>query len=116
MISCGAGSTNQGNTQEEQNHPGMSAGKTLFVANCNQCHKLNEKTIGPALVGTMQRWNNDTPRVTRFIKNSAEAISLGDPRAKQVYDENNQSPMPAMTHLTDNDVIELIDYINKGVE
>ncbi len=94
----------------------MSKGKAIFVANCMQCHKMNDKSIGPALAGSMQRWDNDTSRIAKFIRNSQESISLGDARAKQVYEENNKSPMPPMPHLTDNDINALIDYINKGVE
>ncbi|OSZ82348.1 hypothetical protein CAP35_03510 [Chitinophagaceae bacterium IBVUCB1] len=113
LASCG-GSDEQ--TTQKANHPGMSKGKAIFVANCMQCHKMNDKSIGPALAGSMQRWNNDTSRMAKFIRNSQESISLGDARAKQVYEENNKSPMPPMPHLTDNDINELIDYINKGVE
>lgn len=115
MASCG-GSTNQQGGEQRENHPGMSKGKAIFVANCNQCHKMNEKLIGPALAGAVQRWGNDTVRIGKFIRNSNEMISLGDAKAKQVYEENNKSPMPPMPHLTDNDINELIDYINKGVE
>jgi hypothetical protein len=64
----------------------------------------------------MSRWNNDTARITRFIKNSQEAINMGDPRAIDIYEKWNKTIMTPMPHLTDKDVIELIDYINKGVE
>lgn len=114
LASCGG--SNEQEEKKEENHPGMSKGKAIFVANCMQCHKMNTKSIGPALAGSMQRWNNDTVRIGKFVRNSNELISLGDPRAKQVYEENNKSPMPPMPHLTDNDINELIDYINKGVE
>lgn len=114
LTACGGNNNQQ--TKQESNHPGMSKGKAIFVANCMQCHKMNDKSIGPALVGSMQRWDNDTSRIAKFIRNSQESISLGDARAKQVYEENNKSPMPPMPHLTDNDINALIDYINKGVE
>ncbi|MBL7683133.1 MAG: cytochrome c [Flavipsychrobacter sp.] len=114
LAACGG--DNQQDKKEEPNHPGMSKGKAIFVANCMQCHKINEKAIGPALAGCMQRWGNDTARIGKFIRNSNEMITLGDARAKQVYEENNKSPMPPMPHLTNNDINELIDYINKGVE
>lgn len=114
LTACGGNNNQQ--TKQESNHPGMSKGKAIFVANCMQCHKMNDKSIGPALAGSMQRWDNDTSRIAKFIRNSQESISLGDSRAKQVYEENNKSPMPSMPHLTDNDINALIDYINKGVE
>jgi hypothetical protein len=93
----------------------MSKGKAIFVANCITCHKLNEKMIGPALTGALARWDNDTTRIRAFIKNSQETIHNGDKRAQAVYKEFNETIMTPMPHLTDADINELIDYINKGV-
>lgn len=114
LASCGG--SEQSTNQEHENHPGMSKGKAIFVANCTTCHKLNEKMIGPALTGVLSRWNNDTTRIRAFIKNSQEAIHNGDKRAQEVYKEFNETIMTPMPHLTDADINELLDYINKGIE
>jgi cytochrome c551/c552 len=114
LASCGG--SEQTTEQEHENHPGMSKGKAIFVANCITCHKLNEKMIGPALTGSLARWDNDTTRIRAFIKNSQESIHNGDKRAQAVYKEFNETIMTPMPHLTDADINELIDYINKGVE
>ena len=114
LASCGG--SEQSTQQEHENHPDMSKGKAIFIANCNTCHKLNEKMTGPALAGALTRWNNDTTRIRAFIKNSQEAIHNGDKRAQEVYKEFNETIMTPMPHLTDADINELLDYINKGVE
>lgn len=114
LSACG-GEQKQAEEQHE-NHPGMSKGKAIFINNCNTCHKLNDKIIGPALTGAMARWDNDTVRIRAFIKNSQEAIHNGDKRAQEVYKEFNETIMTPMPHLTDADINELIDYINKGVD
>jgi hypothetical protein len=64
----------------------------------------------------MTKWDNDTTRIGMFIKSSQESIHNGDKRAKEVYEEYNETIMPSMPQLTDNDINELIDYMNKGVE
>jgi cytochrome c551/c552 len=114
LASCGG--SEQSTQQEHENHPGMSKGKAIFIANCNTCHKLNDKLVGPALTGALARWNNDTTRIRAFIKNSQEAIHNGDKRAQEVYKEFNETIMTPMPHLTDADINEVLDYINKGVE
>lgn len=115
LSACGNNEQKPAN-QEHENHPGMSKGKAIFIANCTTCHKLNDKVIGPALAGAMERWNNDTSRIRSFIKNSQQVIHEGDKRAKEVYKEFNETIMTPMPHLTDADINELIDYINKGID
>jgi cytochrome c551/c552 len=114
LASCGG--SEPATDKEHENHPGMSKGKAIFVNNCTACHKLNEKLIGPALTGAMARWDNDTARIGAFIKNSQEAIRNGDKRANEVFKEFREYPMTPMPHLTEADINELIDYINKGVD
>lgn len=116
LLACGGSEPTAEQNEPETVHPGMTKGKAIFAANCIQCHSLHRDQVGPKLEGAMSRWNNDTARITRFIKNSQEAINMGDPRAIDVYEKWNKTIMTPMPHLTDKDVIELIDYINKGVE
>jgi cytochrome c2 len=59
----------------------IAAGKTVFNANCKQCHKLDQKNVGPALRGISDRrpiaWANkipgaiasrNTPKLGKFIE------------------------------------------------
>ena len=115
LTACGNSDTAATQNTQDDGQP-MSKGKAIFNANCMQCHRLHQRSVGPALEGTMARWDNDTARISAFIHNSQEAISKGDPRAKKVYDENHDALMTPMPHLSAADINELIDYINKGVE
>ena len=40
----------------------------------------------------------------KWIKNSAELIASGDADAIAIYEEYNQSPMPAFPYFSDDDV------------
>lgn len=90
-----------------------SKGEQLFNNYCVQCHAVKTDKIGPALKGALAKWDNDTARITKFIRNSGESIKSGDPRAMQVAKEWNNALMTPMTFLTDADVAEILDYLDK---
>jgi cytochrome c2 len=90
----------------------IAAGKSIFNANCRTCHRLDQKNIGPALRGVSDRhsieWNKS------FIRNSQALIASGDPEAVAIYNEFNQLAMPSHEFLSDEDVMNLLSYIEYG--
>lgn len=90
----------------------IAAGKSIFNANCRTCHRLDQKNIGPALRGVSDRhsieWNKN------FIRNSQALIASGDPEAVAIYNEFNQLAMPSHEFLSDEDVMNLLSYIEYG--
>src|SRR5690606_38752155 len=96
-------------SQDEQ---AVQNGKSLFNANCSACHRLDQKLIGPALRGVTDRrevqWAKD------FIHNSQKLISSGDPTAVALFAEFNNVIMPAMPFLSDDDLNNLLAYIEYG--
>lgn len=90
----------------------IAAGKSIFNANCRTCHRLDQKNIGPALRGVSDRhsieWNKN------FIRNSQALIASGDAEAVAIYNEYNQLAMPAHEFLSDEDVMNLLSYIEYG--
>lgn len=89
-------------------------GENLFKQNCRVCHTPEKALTGPALKGVLARWDNDTTRVRAFIKNSAKLIREGDPRAVQVYNDWNKVAMTPMTHLSDEDIDQILEYIESS--
>ncbi|MBX2817393.1 MAG: c-type cytochrome [Saprospiraceae bacterium] len=91
------------------------AGKVLFRNNCASCHNKNmvAALTGPALGGVQERWA-DYPieDLYSWIKNSQALIATGHPRAVQVYNDNNKSLMQAFPALTDDDVTDVLAYID----
>lgn len=90
----------------------IAAGKTVFNANCKQCHKLDQKYTGPALRGITERQSIDW--AYSFIKNSQAVISSGDAYANALYKEFNNTMMPQHEFLTDADLGNLLAYIEYG--
>jgi cytochrome c2 len=120
MASCGGSAErsvrNDDETIAADKPVELTGGHKLFVNNCIQCHSIKKDKIGPKLEGVLARWDNDTTRMYAFIKNSSLAIKNGDPRAVKVFEEWNKTMMTPMTHLSDNEIDEIMNYIYKGEE
>ena len=88
----------------------IQAGQAVFNANCKTCHAVNKKVVGPALKGIVDRapsiqWIKD------FVHNSAKVIASGDEYAKKIYEENNKTQMTAFTGLKDEEIMNVLAYI-----
>ena len=112
LLSCGSEEGNTGSS-ETTAAAEMSKGKELFNNYCLQCHSLVTNKVGPSLRGAFEHWDNDTARITAFIKNARQAIDNGDPRAVEVAEEWNNALMTPMPHLTDEDIAALLEYMAK---
>ena len=87
---------------------GLANGETLFKANCASCHKPNERYVGPALQGAINRWESKE-LLYAFVRNSQEVISR-NAYAKKLYDDYKQSPMLPYPNLTDKDIDDILRY------
>jgi len=78
-------------------------GKKLFQMNCASCHNRNmvDQLTGPAL------------RLYDWIKNSEKVISTGDPYAVNLYKKWEKAKMNAFPNLTDENIAELLSYIER---
>lgn len=90
----------------------IAAGKTVFNANCKQCHKLDQKSVGPALRGITDR--QSIAWAKSFIKNSQAVIASGDSYATALYKEYNNTVMPSHEFLSDGDLDNILSYIEYG--
>lgn len=89
----------------------VSAGKELFNSLCAACHKPYSNSIGPALNGVTDR--HDMDWLYEWIKNSAGMIASGDPAANAIYNEWNQVAMPAFPQLTNNEIDNILAYVEQ---
>lgn len=90
----------------------IQAGKSLFNANCTACHQLDQNAIGPALRGVTDR--REVEWAKNFIRNSQQVIQSGDPVATALFAEFNNTVMPAMPFLSEDDLNNLLSYIEYG--
>jgi len=87
--------------------PVMAAeGEEIFKKMCSACHKPNEKFIGPAPKGILDR------RSPEWIMNmilSPDKMIQSDPIAKQLLVEANLAPM-ANQNLTEEQARKILEY------
>jgi len=81
-------------------------GAKIYQAKCTACHKPEEKFIGPAPKGILDR------RSPEWIMNmilNPEVMIKNDPIAKQLLVEFNLAPM-ANQHLTQEEARKVLEY------
>lgn len=81
-------------------------GKATFDQMCTACHKTDQKFIGPALAGIMERRSPEW--VMNMILNPTEMVQK-DPIAKQLLADHNGSPM-ADQNLTEEQARAVVEY------
>ncbi|NVO20982.1 MAG: c-type cytochrome [Bacteroidetes bacterium] len=89
---------------------GYQKGKQIFEKNCAVCHKIStEKLVGPGLKDVTKR--RDKAWMRKFIRGSQDLVKSGDKTANEVFKANGMIPMPDHKFLTDDDLTNLIGYI-----
>lgn len=83
-------------------------GKALFKANCNACHHLELRLVGPPLKNVHTKHSEDW--LLRFIKSSASVIASGDSTAISLFNTYNKVPMPDQ-NLSDDEIRSILSYI-----
>ena len=92
----------------------IEEGEQLYKSNCTACHQIDNKLIGPALRGVNEKYSEEW--LIKWIKNSAELIASGDADAIAIYEEYNKSPMNAFPYFSDDDVRNILAYIDQAPE
>lgn len=87
-------------------------GKQLFMANCASCHLLHKTLTGPSLCGFEERgpWA-DRKNIYQWVRNPAAFMQKNE-YAKNLKESYSGVMMTAFPHLSDNDIDEIINYIN----
>jgi mono/diheme cytochrome c family protein len=97
--------------QEISSEPAaISAGESLFNANCKACHRVNQKLVGPPLAGVYDRVPS-IDWIKKFVKNSSAVIASGDDYAVKLYNEYNKTQMTAFSSFKDEDIMNILAYV-----
>lgn len=88
------------------------AGKKLFKQYCGSCHKLDKAMTGPALAGVTDKYEQEW--LIKWIRNNVELRNSGDELAIQVYEENDGKAMSIFPQLTDENIIDILQYTIEG--
>ncbi len=100
---------------DEATQERLKEGLSLFKGNCSSCHSIDRKLTGPALKNVWEKWESQEKMIS-WIKNSQAMVKSGDPYAVQIFNDYNQSVMTSFLSLSDDQVINIIDYIRAGSE
>lgn len=82
-------------------------GKEIFDLKCTACHKLNERYIGPAMNGVLER--RSPTYVMNMILNP-DGMVKNHPEAQKMLQEYNMSPMPNQG-LTQEEARAIVEFI-----
>jgi len=85
------------------------AGKQLYKVNCKACHALDQKLVGPALKGVLER--RDSNWIYQFVQGSQAMIAAGDPTAVSLFGEYNQVIMPNQ-NVSVTEINSILNYIH----
>ncbi len=84
-------------------------GQKLFKSKCTSCHAIDKTVVGPALGGVNERRSEEW--LISWIRNSQEMIKSGDAEAVALYEEYNKSQMTAFPELSDDDIRDILSYV-----
>ena len=90
--------------------PPVEEGKSIFTTRCAGCHNINKQVLGPALAGVDERRSMDW--IINFVHSSQSLIKSGDKDAVALFKEFNNIPMPDHKDLTDEQIKNVVEYIN----
>lgn len=90
----------------------VARGKKLFQTSCASCHRVEGESTGPGLKGITKRapsrqWIYD------WIHNQREVLDSGDEYAQKLFSEYMQEPMPHFPGLSEEDIDDILAYIEK---
>jgi len=92
----------------------LALGKALFKSNCAACHNRNMTSdlTGPALGGVTKRWSGyPTEDLYNWIRNSGKMIDEEHPKALEIWNKWDNSKMTSFLHLTDEDISNILEFI-----
>jgi len=92
----------------------IEEGSKLFAAQCASCHALNNKVVGPALAGVIDKYEEDYDWLNAWIKNNQKLIKSGDERANAIYAEYNGAAMNIFENLSDSEITSILMWIDNG--
>lgn len=92
----------------------IQEGSELFSANCASCHALNNKVVGPALSGLVDKYEEDYEWMIAWIQNNTKLIKAGDERALAIYNEYNGQAMNVFENLSEDQITSILMWIDNG--
>ncbi len=93
----------------------ISEGESLFKGNCQSCHKVHEKLVGPALKDVYDRAPS-IDWIVNFVWNSQKMIADGDEYANELWEEYQPTQMTAFPTFSRDQILSILAYIKVETE
>lgn len=93
----------------------ISEGENLFKGNCQSCHKVHEKLVGPALKDVYDRAPS-IDWIVNFIWNSQKVIASGDEYANELWEEYKPTQMTAFPTFSRDQILSILAYVKAETE
>ncbi len=87
----------------------IDEGRNIFALKCMLCHRIERDSTGPALANVEKRYSIDW--IIKFVKSPGKIIRSGDTSAEALFIKFNRTVMPDHTELSDDDIRNIIAYI-----
>ncbi len=86
-------------------------GASIFKKNCAVCHTIGKgKIVGPDLIGMDKK--HDIKWLIKWVKSSQSLVKKNDPKAVQIFNDNNKMIMPDQA-LTDDEVKAVVAFVSE---
>lgn len=108
FSSCNPGTTSDADILPKDSVT-IERGRTSFVGKCASCHNFGQDGIGPQLAGITSQ--HPVGWIRNFIRNPKQVIDSGDSTAQKLF-KRFKAVMPSFDHLSNEEIIALIAYIN----
>lgn len=91
----------------------IGVGEGTFKQTCAACHTIGRgRLVGPDLANVHQRRSQDW--ILKFVKSSQSIVKSGDKYADSLFRAFNQVVMPDQPTLSDEQIKNVISYIEAG--
>lgn len=94
-------------------HVSAQDGAAIFRSKCASCHIMGKDGTGPDLVGVVDRWGGDIPKLHKWIRNNAALIKSGDPKAVEVSKLKLSEMTVFEGSITDAEIDAVLKYITE---
>ena len=88
----------------------IASGEILFKKHCAFCHGENKKLVANSFQEIRDYY--DMKWIIGFIRNNDSLLKIKEPRATYVFNINNLSVMPTFKFLTQNEIVDILDYVD----
>lgn len=94
----------------------INIGKSLFRELCASCHNKNmtDDLTGPALYGAFKRFDSDTLKIFRYLKDPAKYLATeNDQRMILLHEEFGKMTKPRDNNLSNNELQSILLFIER---